>query len=254
MYYRYFFFFQAEDGIRDGHVTGVQTCALPISRPRARRPGDLPHRARRHGGQGPRTHPRRRRLRDEALQPGGAGGPDPGRAPQDRRPAAGGGVPAPVRRPRDGRGLARGPQGLHGDRAPAHRVQPPPVPPAEPEAGAVEAADPRPRVALRLRWRVERRGDLHQLPAQEARRRRTPPHPHRPRRGLRAPAAVLMRSSLRTRVLAATLVLVAVGLSVAGVATYTFLRKSLIDRVDDQLRTARFPVLHDLLDEGPGPP
>src|SRR5207253_1625414 len=26
----FFFFFQAEDGIRDGHVTGVQTCALPI--------------------------------------------------------------------------------------------------------------------------------------------------------------------------------------------------------------------------------
>src|SRR5690625_868988 len=26
------FFFQAEDGIRDGHVTGVQTCALPIWR------------------------------------------------------------------------------------------------------------------------------------------------------------------------------------------------------------------------------
>src|SRR5215208_7592781 len=25
-----FFFFQAEDGIRDGHVTRVQTCALPI--------------------------------------------------------------------------------------------------------------------------------------------------------------------------------------------------------------------------------
>src|SRR4051794_41687280 len=31
----FFFFFQAEDGIRDGRVTGVQTCALPIS-------GDLP--------------------------------------------------------------------------------------------------------------------------------------------------------------------------------------------------------------------
>src|SRR2546423_2741734 len=27
-----FFFFQAEDGIRDKLVTGVQTCALPISR------------------------------------------------------------------------------------------------------------------------------------------------------------------------------------------------------------------------------
>src|SRR5690348_17731565 len=26
------FFFQAEDGIRDGRVTGVQTCALPIWR------------------------------------------------------------------------------------------------------------------------------------------------------------------------------------------------------------------------------
>src|SRR5690606_40967501 len=28
----WFFFFQAEDGIRDFHVTGVQTCALPIWR------------------------------------------------------------------------------------------------------------------------------------------------------------------------------------------------------------------------------
>src|SRR2546422_7558790 len=27
----FFFFFQAEDGIRDVAVTGVQTCALPIS-------------------------------------------------------------------------------------------------------------------------------------------------------------------------------------------------------------------------------
>src|SRR2546427_9166249 len=29
--FRLFFFFQAEDGIRDLTVTGVQTCALPIS-------------------------------------------------------------------------------------------------------------------------------------------------------------------------------------------------------------------------------
>src|SRR5688500_20150737 len=39
-----FFFFQAEDGIRDYKVTGVQTCALPISSPSRtsaapRRPG-----------------------------------------------------------------------------------------------------------------------------------------------------------------------------------------------------------------------
>src|SRR5207249_9745090 len=45
----YFFFFQAEDGIRDRNVTGVQTCALPISAGdrRARRvrlpAGELPH-------------------------------------------------------------------------------------------------------------------------------------------------------------------------------------------------------------------
>src|SRR5690349_21869259 len=30
-YFFFFFFFQAEDGIRDLYVTGVQTCALPIS-------------------------------------------------------------------------------------------------------------------------------------------------------------------------------------------------------------------------------
>src|SRR3989449_2189529 len=30
-FFSFFFFFQAEDGIRDVAVTGVQTCALPIS-------------------------------------------------------------------------------------------------------------------------------------------------------------------------------------------------------------------------------
>src|SRR5690606_25266626 len=35
------FFFQAEDGIRDFHVTGVQTCALPIWRAARRAPGVL---------------------------------------------------------------------------------------------------------------------------------------------------------------------------------------------------------------------
>src|ERR1041384_2689151 len=40
----FFFFFQAEDGIRDKLVTGVQTCALPIcwfSRKRVARAGVL---------------------------------------------------------------------------------------------------------------------------------------------------------------------------------------------------------------------
>src|SRR6266478_5811007 len=35
----FFFFFQAEDGIRDLTVTGVQTCALPISKPMGCRHG-----------------------------------------------------------------------------------------------------------------------------------------------------------------------------------------------------------------------
>src|SRR5256885_6218208 len=41
-YDNFFFFFQAEDGIRDYKVTGVQTCALPISRgPRLRVEGEV---------------------------------------------------------------------------------------------------------------------------------------------------------------------------------------------------------------------
>src|SRR5256885_11351069 len=53
----YFFFFQAEDGIRDYKVTGVQTCALPICEPapgRAGRPGRGP----RHLRALPATEPR----------------------------------------------------------------------------------------------------------------------------------------------------------------------------------------------------
>src|SRR6185503_9264591 len=45
----FFFFFQAEDGIRDVAVTGVQTCALPISRRPAR-----PRAQHQHPGQVPR--------------------------------------------------------------------------------------------------------------------------------------------------------------------------------------------------------
>src|SRR5690606_39597157 len=38
----FFFFFQAEDGIRDFHVTGVQTCALPICRTPSHTPARSP--------------------------------------------------------------------------------------------------------------------------------------------------------------------------------------------------------------------
>src|SRR5438874_13749666 len=55
-----FFFFQAEDGIRDLYVTGVQTCALPIcGPPRGRRPSAPRGRA---------TGPRRRGAPDRSEE------------------------------------------------------------------------------------------------------------------------------------------------------------------------------------------
>ncbi|MDP9343622.1 MAG: HAMP domain-containing histidine kinase [Actinomycetota bacterium] len=64
-----------------------------------------------------------------------------------------------------------------------------------------------------------------------------------------------MRFSLRTRVLAATLVLVVLGLGVAGVATYGFLRSFLVHRLDQQLIAVEDPVEHTLGQGfgGPGP-
>src|SRR5215216_7586986 len=64
----FFFFFQAEDGIRDDLVTGVQTCALPIY---AR--GDSGR------GAGPLRRPVRNRRRSARARarahPGGGGDP-----------------------------------------------------------------------------------------------------------------------------------------------------------------------------------
>src|SRR5438132_941875 len=51
-----FFFFQAEDGIRDHCVTGVQTCALPI----LKRPSPEPASIRRGSARGLRSPPRAR--------------------------------------------------------------------------------------------------------------------------------------------------------------------------------------------------
>src|SRR2546427_12130578 len=58
-----FFFFQAEDGIRDLTVTGVQTCALPIypahAARRQLRPGVLPRLAQEKNPRRNRARPRR---------------------------------------------------------------------------------------------------------------------------------------------------------------------------------------------------
>src|SRR5438128_12582056 len=68
----FFFFFQAEDGIRDATVTGVQTCALPISSSTA--PTCAPDTCTRCAGRGCRT-----RRRCAACRPA------PGAACRERR-------------------------------------------------------------------------------------------------------------------------------------------------------------------------
>src|SRR3989454_7520418 len=69
-----FFFFQAEDGIRDYKVTGVQTCALPISSRRRTLDGQGQHGDDNRDGfrfvRWPRvrdTHPRRRQQHDVVI-------------------------------------------------------------------------------------------------------------------------------------------------------------------------------------------
>src|SRR6185312_7926474 len=57
------FFFQAEDGIRDLIVTGVQTCALPISRRSSRHRANWPRHWRQSHGSGGWAPPPPRRYR-----------------------------------------------------------------------------------------------------------------------------------------------------------------------------------------------
>src|SRR5207249_272849 len=109
------FFFQAEDGIRDRNVTGVQTCALPICRGTA---AAAPRRAPR-----PRSVGRRGRRDERRAARCGAT-----RVPADARPrprAARAGVHGPARvalhrgpRRRAGRGLAPAPLPRHRDDRP----------------------------------------------------------------------------------------------------------------------------------------
>src|SRR5207249_3340972 len=63
LYLVLFFFFQAEDGIRDRNVTGVQTCSLPIYRELAR---ELPSDRRR--GYGDRSAARERARDPEHVR------------------------------------------------------------------------------------------------------------------------------------------------------------------------------------------
>src|SRR5437870_8874560 len=86
------FFFQAEDGIRDGHVTGVQTCALPISALGSRGPGGREQRARR----GARSRGRERQSGPRAaLEPSTTRLRDPLPSPELATPTPGPHAPLP---------------------------------------------------------------------------------------------------------------------------------------------------------------
>src|SRR4051794_41839680 len=92
------FFFQAEDGIRDGRVTGVQTCALPILRrstwaSRSGRRSSTPTRTR-------SSRPSWRRSRSEERRVGKEGGSRRGpEALKEKRHAEG--APAGAKKQRD---------------------------------------------------------------------------------------------------------------------------------------------------------
>src|SRR2546429_7164376 len=65
----YFFFFQAEDGIRDVAVTGVQTCALPISSRMLRINKPAPTRATRDSAISETTSRLRSLFRPQPIDP-----------------------------------------------------------------------------------------------------------------------------------------------------------------------------------------
>src|SRR5436309_14109835 len=85
----FFFFFQAEDGIRDFHVTGVQTCALPIS-PSRKLSNSTPRELRWRGRGCTRTHAGvitpRVPSEPASMRSGLGPAPEPGRRRDSHRP------------------------------------------------------------------------------------------------------------------------------------------------------------------------
>src|SRR5690606_37852871 len=119
-------------------------------------------------------------------------------------------------------------------------------------ARAVEGPDHRPRLAVRLQRRRERRRNLHQLPAQEDRRPRAAPDPDGARlRVLAAARDGLGTMSIKTRLVIAISLLVTVALVIIGGVTVAVTRAQMIERVDQALASA--PVTHLRGGLGPRP-
>ena len=163
-------------------------------------PISVPHRPHRARGQGAGVRSRCRRLRDQALlacrdrdararHPAPFRSASPGATPGDELRFA------DVVMDTDAHQVWRGgvDDPADGDRVPAVAVLP-----DESWPGRVEVANPRSRVALRLRRRLERARDLRQLPAPQAERARPAADPHRPARRLRAARRSGPDVSLRT--------------------------------------------------------
>src|SRR5215216_224859 len=230
-------------------------------------PGAVPHRQGRHRGQGDRPDHRRRRLRGQAVQPGGGDRPHPGRAPpgplQRAAPAP---DPAARGRPGAGRGEPRGLAGRPPGPALPDRVQAAALPDDQRRPGAVQGPDPRLRLELRLPGRLQHRRVVRVLPAPQGRRGRAPADPHHPQRRLRpaparpmtvAPLAagrqLLARTPLQVKLIAAVLALVTVALLLIGLASGAALRGYLVGRLDDQLEQVADRFSHDEERFGPGP-
>src|SRR2546425_5559586 len=114
----FFFFFQAEEGIRVKLVTGVETCALPIS-PRARQVFGA-------GGGGRTLKTGRSRAAGSGLGPPGRARTGGARRRQRRRRAPGSSEPAGNRRRRSGPA-----QRARWSRSSRDRPWPPPCPPRD---------------------------------------------------------------------------------------------------------------------------
>src|SRR6185437_9366464 len=176
------------------------------------------------------------------------------------------------RGPDHGRGRPRGAPRRRSRRPDRDRVRAAAVPHAQPAAGAVQGPDPRPGLELRLRRPGARRRVVHQLPAQEDRRGPGTAHPHRPRRRLRPEAHRLMLSpawlgrlgrlgfrgklvsrpmavkrlrlrillprTLRGRLIAGLVALLAVGCATVGVVTYFAVQGALSRELNGELQTA----------------
>ena len=125
-----------------------------------------------------------------------------------------------------------------------------------PRARALEGADPPERVAVRLRRQLERRRDVRELSPAQARSCGAAAHQDgspgrlhaRSRRDLS-----MSRMSLRARLLLGVIVLAAVGLVAADVATYSSLGSFLIGRTDNSLEQAHLSVEHALGGRPPAP-